>query len=189
MKRHTLMDNLISVMIGCAIGIPFALYADSQRTHEVIVCYQQPIFQVIDLSETTVNREPVQVLEVIEPTPEELEEELFWDSVELLACCVEAEAGNQDIYGKKLVTDVILNRVDDPGFPDSIWDVITQPSQFSVVSNGSIYTVEPSDETYQAVREELESRTNNEVMFFCSSGWLPYGTQWQKIGDHYFNTK
>ena len=62
--------------------------------------------------------------EVTEMTPEELEEEMYYDSLEYLAACVEAEAGNQPLYGRQLVVDVVLNRIDDPDFPDNIYDVI-----------------------------------------------------------------
>ena len=51
---------------------------------------------------------------------DELAEELYCDSLELLAICVQAEAGNQPLIGRRMVADVILNRVDDPDWPDTI---------------------------------------------------------------------
>ena len=56
----------------------------------------------------------------------ELAEEQYCDDLQLLACIVWAEAGNQDTYGKELVADVVLNRVDDQRFPDTIREVIFQ---------------------------------------------------------------
>ena len=53
-----------------------------------------------------------------------LSEEYYYDDLELLACLVWAEAGNQDLKGKQLVADVVLNRMYDPRFPDTISDVI-----------------------------------------------------------------
>ena len=66
--------------------------------------------------------------QIDEMTPEEIAEEEYWDSLELLAICVEAEAGNQSLEGKRLVVDVILNRVDDRSgvWGDDIASVITQ---------------------------------------------------------------
>lgn len=123
-------------------------------------------------------------------TPDDIEEEKYWDSLELLACCIEAEAGNQSKLGKKLVCDVILNRVDDNSglFPDCITDVIYQRNQFSVVFDRRLYQVSPSDETFEVVMEELENRTNTEVLFFTSEGYSKYGKPWKKVGDHYFST-
>lgn len=121
---------------------------------------------------------------------DELEEELYYDSLELLAVCVEAEAGNQGLLGKRLVVDVILNRVDDPEWPDNITDVITQPYQFSSYWDGGMDRVwEPSEETFQAVIMELEKRTHSDIYYFTAGGYSQYGTPWKKVGDHYFSTK
>lgn len=126
-------------------------------------------------------------IEAYEMTEEDIAEEMYFDSLELLALCVEAEAGNQGLIGKKLVVDVILNRVDSPEFPDNITDVIFQKRQFSVVSDGRIWEVEPTEETFQSVREELEERTNSEILYFTSEFFHPCGEPWKKVGDHYFS--
>lgn len=123
---------------------------------------------------------------IIEPEPVEIIQQD--DDIKLLAACVEAEAGNQDLLGKRLVTDVILNRVDSDIFPDSISGVIKQPHQFSTYWNGAMDQAEVSDETYQAVYMELEERSYPAILFFDCGGYLPYGTPWKQIGDHYFST-
>lgn len=119
------------------------------------------------------------------PEPEFIPED---DDLQLLAACVEAEAGNQDLYGKRLVADVILNRVDSDIFPDTIHGVITQPYQFSTYWNGSMDKAEISEETYQAVYMELEKVSYPDLLFFDCGGFLPYGTPWKQVGDHYFST-
>lgn len=116
-------------------------------------------------------------------------EEKYLDSLELLALVVEAEAGNQSELGKRLVVDVVLNRVDSPDFPDSIEEVITQKNAFSSYWDGGIEKVQcPAPSTYAVVEAELNNRTNFEVLFFTSEGYSQYGEDWQKIGDHYFST-
>ena len=110
------------------------------------------------------------------------------DDIQLLAACVEAEAGNQSLYGKRLVADVILNRVDSDIFPDTIHGVITQPHQFSTYWNGAMERAEISEETYKAVYMELEQRSYPGILFFDCGDFLPYGTPWKQIGDHYFST-
>lgn len=62
-------------------------------------------------------------IEVIEVTYEEAQELMK------IAWC---EAGNQGIEGQRYVMSVILNRVASEDFPNSIHDVIYQPSQFAV---------------------------------------------------------
>ena len=119
---------------------------------------------------------------VIEPIAEE-------DEIELLAKCVEAEAGNQTLEGKRLVCDVILNRVDDSDFPDTITEVIAQPYQFSTYWNGAIDKADPSEETYLAVNMEIKERSYPSLMFFDCGEYLPYGTPWKQVGGHYFSIK
>lgn len=109
--------------------------------------------------------------------------------LELLALVVEAEAGNQDLYGKQLVVDVILNRVDSPDFPGSITKVILQSEHFSTIWDGAAYRAEPTAETYAAIESELLHRCNSDVLFFTSEGYSEYGTPWEKVGGHYFSTK
>ena len=115
------------------------------------------------------------------------DDEIFCDSLEILAICVESEAGNQDLYGKRLVVDVILNRVDSDRFPDTIEGVISQKYQFTTYWDGSMGRVdEPSPETYEAVKMELESRTDDSILFFTAGNYNTYCTPAYRYGDHYF---
>ena len=64
---------------------------------------------------------------------------LVTSEMALIAQLVQAEAGNQDLKGKRLVADVVLNRVDSEKFPNTIEEVIFQkePVQFSVTVSGA----------------------------------------------------
>ena len=118
---------------------------------------------------------------------DDIQDEIYWDSLEMLAICMEAEAGNQGSLGKRYVADVILNRVDSDRFPDDIVSVITQKYQFSTYWNGAMDMVScPSEETYEAVRMELAHRTNDKILFFTAGGYNPYCTPAFKYKDHYF---
>lgn len=85
--------------------------------------------------------------------------EVSADDYEALLRIVEAEAGGEDANGKLLVANVVLNRVRNDKFPDTIEEVIMQRSenttQFSPVANGRFYTVEISDETIDVVNRAL----------------------------------
>lgn len=177
--------NLLGFLLGGLIALPISLYAVNHQTPATVpVHYDSEM--IVEACEVTHEESDLQPYGV---TQEELEEELYYDSLELLALCVEVEAGNQGLIGKKYVVDVILNRVDDEDFPDNITDVIMQKNQFSVVLDGRIWEVEPTEETFQAVREELENRTNSEVLYFTSEGYHACGKVWRQIGDHYFSVK
>lgn len=128
----------------------------------------------------------------VQPDPVDIEEEEYWDSLELLAICVEAEAGNQGLQGKRLVADVILNRAEDTSgqWPDTISGAISQKNQFTSYWDGNMAGIwEPSEETYQAIRMEVEQRGYPGIYYFREGQWPGCGTPWKKTGDHYFSTK
>ena len=94
-------------------------------------------------------------------TPDEIAEEEYWDSLELLALCVEAEAGNQTLEGKRLVAAVVLNRVASGSFANSISGVIYESGQFTPAMTGWLDQVvasgAPSD-CYEAAQAALKDK-------------------------------
>ncbi len=98
------------------------------------------------------------------------------EDYDALCRIVEAEAGSESQDGKLLVADVILNRVADPEFPDTIQGVITQSGQFTPVSNGSYRSAVPSADTVAAVNRALKGENiSNGAIYFksvnSSSNW------------------
>lgn len=79
--------------------------------------------------------------------------------IECLMRIVEAEAGCEDRIGKLLVANVVINRVRDDAFPNTVTEVVYQrnsnSTQFSPVSNGRIDTVKISEETKEVVYSAL----------------------------------
>ena len=183
---RNIKDNLISVLVGVALSIPICIGARIEQTDR-----KEPKVDYHELTEVkpvALPIEEVEVTKVAEATPEPTPTKTY-DSIDLIALSAEAEAGNQDLEGKRLVVDVILNRVDDPDFPNTVREVITQRNQFETWSNGSINRVKPSESTIEAVNLELASRLNYEILYFTAGGYGKYGTHWRKVGDHYFCTK
>lgn len=127
---------------------------------------------------------------VNEDTQEQIEEETRLGDMELIAQLVEAEAGNQIFEGKCLVVDVILNRLENPNYPDNVEDIIFQRGQFSVTTNGAwekaAWNMKESD--FAAVAVEYELHSNKDVLYFnnckaVSGSGTPF-----KVGDHWFNS-
>ena len=59
-----------------------------------------------------------------------------------------AEAEGECEEGKRLVIDTILNRVDSEHFPDTVYEVIYQPNQFSSMWNPFVekpYVISPEE--------------------------------------------
>lgn len=106
-----------------------------------------------------------------------LENTVLWDITDedytTLLKIVEAEAGGEDYTGKLLVANVVLNRVKDESFPDSITEVVYQTSngrtQFSPVGSGRIEKVSVSEETIAAVTDALNGVDESEgALYFAA---------------------
>lgn len=82
---------------------------------------------------------------------------------------VQAEAGNCDLKGRILVANVILNRVEDDEFPDTITDVVYERHQFSPVQDGSIKRCRVTDQTREAVDRALAGEDYSEgALYFMN---------------------
>lgn len=119
------------------------------------------------------------------------EEEYEW-----LAKLIEAEAENQPYQGKVAVGSVVMNRIKDDWFPNTIKEVIFQKSnklyQFSPVGNGRFDRVSPSDDSYQAATAALEGEdpTDGALYFYnptiATDRWIRTRTVVKEIGQHSF---
>jgi N-acetylmuramoyl-L-alanine amidase len=76
-----------------------------------------------------------------------------YEEAQMLMRIAQAEAGNQGIQGMMLIMQVVLNRVADPAFPNTVKEVIEQPGQFETVSNGIYYSIELNAEVHLALSE------------------------------------
>ena len=96
------------------------------------------------------------------------------DDYQVLIRIVEAEAGGEDITGKMLVANVIMNRVQSGRFPDTVTEVVYQKNangkaQFSPTVNGRIDSVRVSQETVDAVERVLGGEdSSNGALYFRS---------------------
>ncbi len=77
------------------------------------------------------------------------------DDYNTLCRIVEAEASGEDLKGKIMVANVILNRVNHPSFPNTVRGVVYASGQFSPVSSGKIHQVSISSQTEEAVQRAL----------------------------------
>lgn len=107
------------------------------------------------------------------------------DDVELLARLVYLEARNQPEVGQRAVVEVVLNRMLDGRFPNTVHDVIYQKNQFSTAPYISDAT--PAQEQYDVVNMVL-----NEITPILDTSTVYFSTFPQTknitaiINDHYF---
>lgn len=86
---------------------------------------------------------------------------------------VEAEATGEDVKGKMLVANVILNRVSDDEFPDSVTDVVFQQEggkyQFSPIRDGRYWDVTISEDSKEAVERVLNGEDSSQgALYFMA---------------------
>lgn len=115
---------------------------------------------------------------------------------------VEAEAGSEDIKGRVLVANVIMNRVKSEDFPNTVTEVVWDNSdgvpQFSPIYDGRINEVAVSDETREAVKQALKGTDYSEgaLFFIQKSAAEEHNVKWFekdlkrlfKYGVHEFYT-
>ncbi len=112
--------------------------------------------------------------------------------IELLARLIHGEARGEPYIGQVAVGAVIINRVIDSYFPDSIRRVVYQPGQFSPVANGQI-NLRPNRTSYRAARAALKGKdpTRGACYFYNPDtarnvSWFQQRTTIVRIGNHVF---
>lgn len=127
----------------------------------------------------------VEYAEAVEPEPEPIMSE---EDIDLLALVTMAEAEGEPEEGQRLVIDTVLNRVDSEHFPDTVHGVVYQKNHFSSMWDGRVEQCYVMDDIRNLVLEELESRTNSEVVYFRTGKYSKYGSPMFKVGAHYFSS-
>ena len=105
-----------------------------------------------------------------------------FDDLYLLARLVESEAGNESYETKMMVASVVMNRVADSRFPNSIREVIYQKGQFEVtvhkVNGVLMIDREPSLDSLRAANDILNKGSilpSNVLVFYqkgVDEGWV-----------------
>lgn len=113
------------------------------------------------------------------------------EQIMLLSKLIAGEARGESYEGQVAVAAVVINRVKDSRFPNSLEGVIYQKNAFSVVKNGTIYA-EPTSSTYRAAQEALYGNdpTNNAIYFWnpdiSTCSWINTLNPHLRIGNHVF---
>lgn len=115
------------------------------------------------------------------------QDDLFW-----LSRVIYRESGNQSLEGQMAVGNVVLNRVADPAFPDTVEGVLAQKNQFTTYKSGVLRKTEPSATSIIAAKLVLDGGVVKETrgaLFFDSSSnsWAARNKQLiATFGDHNF---
>ena len=193
-------------VVGMLVISAFA-FASSQNNIPTDNSKKTGTVEVLDTTVEIVPMEQETVKEQ-EPTPEPTEKptekpyqskiySMDWGAEDayLLAKIAMAEAENQDTEGKALVILVVLNRVWDDRYPDTIREVIYQENQFSPVSNGRFDRVEPDEDCWKALEMVQVGHWDKSqgALHFESKSQSTWHEEHLKYlfkhGDHYFYTE
>lgn len=148
--------------IGCK---SYEYYVENQET-------------TITTSTEMVIAEPVTIIEEPKYTNEELD---------LLARVIWCEAGSNWLTDEhqRAVASVVINRVNDPRFPNTIKEVVYQKGQYGCVYNGMINRT-PNQRAYDNAKYVLE----NGITIPSNVVWQSRGKQgvgvYKYIQGHYF---
>ena len=185
---------------SCGIGTLTVYAAEDTFSGELVEAIQNEVVTE-DNVETEIPTEETVEQVVVEVTPEALTGNSFSledQEYQVLLKIVEAEAGCEDTEGRMLVANVVMNRVRNGYFPNTVTEVVYQrqdgTAQFSPVSDGRIDTVNVSQGTVDAVARVMNGEDISQgALFFRSvrsrSGWFD-----QKLsrvlehGNHIFYT-
>ncbi len=128
--------------------------------------------------------------------------ELSSSDYDSLLRIIEAEATGEDLKGKILVGNVIMNRVKHSDFPNTVEEVVMQRVdghvQFSPTADGRYESVEITDETIEAVNCILAGEDYSQGALFFSArdkadptnmSWFDSNLKWLFVYDgHEFYT-
>lgn len=113
------------------------------------------------------------------------------EDIKLLSKIVMVESGYESYEGQLAVANVILNRVSNSNFPDSIKGVIYSGKQFPPAHNGLLDKAKPNNSSMKAAKDALNGKNNvvGALYFFnpkYADSYFKSKTVIATIGNHRF---
>jgi N-acetylmuramoyl-L-alanine amidase len=113
------------------------------------------------------------------------------NDLKLMANAVYGEARGEPYIGQVAIAAVILNRLENPNFPNTVPGVIFQPGAFTAVADGQIWLT-PNAQAKKAVLDALKGwdPSSSAIYYFnpatATSKWIWARPQIKRIGKHIF---
>lgn len=93
------------------------------------------------------------------------------DDAWLLMRIAVVEAGEDDYLSQAYVMACVMNRVNDPAFPNTVREVLYENGQFSTVSSGKFDKAKPNVNSHLALAALESGEIKSEALYF-ESDWL-----------------
>ncbi len=197
----------VEEIIDKTIQVGIAVISDGQTSQKEEIIKESKE-EVIQTTENKTNSEQKKETKKTETKKENVQKDsgtkrkLSDEDYQVLLRIVEAEATGEDIKGKILVANVILNRVDHKQFPNTVKKVVFQKNgstvQFSPIKDGRFWSVKVTKETKKAVKRALNGEDYSKGALFFSArskadkrsmNWFDKNLKWLfKYGGHEFYT-
>lgn len=178
------------IQLAGVVTIILAMGCKNLSPNDYIFTNIPESYEEVRVEEPMIERENIQLVAAWWSNEDELAEQKRNYITTLAAQMIEAEAGNQPLLGRRLVADVIYNRIDSDIFPNTIEEVLFQKYQFSPIGDGRFYEMEGhiSEESWVAAVEEYDknTRVNTEILYFCSLAVNANGKNPFKVKDMWF---
>lgn len=114
-------------------------------------------------------------------------ETLFW-----LSRIIYAESGNQSLEGRMAVGNVVMNRVKNPKYPNTVEGVLAQKNQFTTYNGGALANRKPNEGSVIAAKLVMDGGEVPQVagaLYFdsASGSWASRNRTFAgQIGNHRF---
>lgn len=180
LMRQTLSetDTLNAEDLANSISSGAAVRKDNQNLDEEAIRAQEGVQKTEENQEESnvqeeVKTEAAVTEEVMTETASTTKLNLSKKDIEVLQRIVEAEATGEDVKGKILVANVILNRVNSSSFPDTVEKVVFQSSggtyQFSPIKDKRYWSVTISEDTKTAVNRVIAGEDYSQGALYFSA--------------------
>ena len=121
--------------------------------------------------------------------------DMSYEDFVFISSVTEAESNrstNGDLSGRILIAETIINRINDPRFPNTASGVLCQSGQFSTVRNGRsvVGNTTYSDQAVYLAIQEINAGEAPNVLFFNCVGYNMSSicTPYDYVGGNYFMT-
>ena len=182
-RLKEVMELLLLLIFAAACALIVALLMMIEEPKEAKA-------SVKDLVKTEETQEIVmgRVIQAREESPMEVVEwevDVTLEELELMSRVVMSEASTVPYIGKVCVAKVLINRLKDGRWGDTMKDVIYYPNAFSTADNGDI-----TDECREAVLQALEGGAvfPEDMLYFRSGYYHDIAHPYMQIDNLYFST-
>lgn len=167
--------------------ISLLILGTDKNTYDIKVIEFEPIEKQIMIC---VEKEPVMGEENVKEINSGTICEMTYKEAQMLMRIAMAEAEEDGVEGQAMVMAVVLNRVKDNRFPNTIEDVIFQEHQFSPISDGRYYKAKPDVNSHLALAEiESGNYADVDALYFenANSSWQADNCEYiGTVGHHRF---